>query len=145
MKMIKTAAVTAMLSMPLAGCLGNFTTSGLGSTAASVTASALGATIGGPFIGAAAGLAAGVATDAAIAPTNAYEAISSLPEEERASALKAQYLWSTIENLGYWVIVGLVAFFSLPMLVGYFLPNGRQRKLEKLAFDNPNMKSEDLK
>lgn len=126
---------TLLVCFLLAGC-GNFSLSDLSTGAGSVVgagaASLLSSdpllVVGGAAVGAIGGSAAiGESTQTAI------DHIQELPEEDRAAALRWISVWDTIRDLGYWSIFATLAFFLIPMVIGYVLPNGRQRKLEKMV------------
>ena len=124
------------------GCLSNFSLSDA-------------ATGGGAILGAAASVATGlpiaaVVTSTAVGATagsalvgqkeSTLDVLEALPEEERASALKNQNMWEAIEGLGWYAMLGILGFFLIPMLIGYVLPNGKQRKMERDMFNDPKYK-----
>ena len=127
------------LLTPLSGCLGNFTTSGLNATMTS-TAAAVGTTVltGNPMLGMTAGAAAGAATDAIIKEPSKCADISDLSDADKADYLNKSLIWGVLEKLGTYTIIAVLAGLTIiPAIIGYFLPNGRQRKLEKRAFNDP--------
>jgi len=96
-----------------------------------------------PIVGFVCGAATGVIVNDALPPADGPD-LSEIPEAQRAEVLKNQQMWAMVESLGVWIIAIIGSFFMLPLLLGYLMPNKRQRKLEKLAFNNPNIKSTDL-
>ena len=131
-----------LLCLPLflSGCLGNFTNSGLSASAVSAV-SAVGATVlsGNPIVGIAVGSAAGAATDAVVEEPTTTTDISDLTPEDQATYLNKSLMWSAIETLGGYTIAAILAGLTIvPAIIGYFLPNSRQRKLEKRAFNDPS-------
>ena len=71
--------------------------------------------------------------------------LAAVPEEERADALRTLTIINTIKELGYWAIAAVLAFFLIPLLVGYFIPRRSERKMKEMLFDNPDIKMRDLK
>ena len=135
------------LTFTLSGCLSNISFSDL-------------ATTGGATIGAGVSTAAGLAPLPVIAstvvgagtgailvaePESTVDILEALLEEERVEALKNQQMWEAIESLGWYAVLGIVAFFLIPWLIGYLMPNGKQRKMHKMMFDNPKINMKDLK
>ena len=136
----------------LSGCFASLSQDGILSTVSSASAAAVGTAVGGPIVGVTVGLAAGVATDAAIVPNDKVD-LSEIPEEDRAAVLKHGQVWMALEHLGVWII-GLGAFiiFILPLIAGYLIPNGKQRRnhkemvrMKEVLFDNPNVSMQDFK
>ena len=96
-----------------------------------------------PVVGFVCGAATGVVVNNAI-PIDEGPNLSEIPEEQRAEVLKNQQMWKMIESLGVWAIGGIAAFFIIPLIIGYVMPNRRQRKLERIAFDRDDIKATDL-
>ncbi len=113
------------------------------------------AVLGLPPLGVAAGATVGAAVPAVIIPDTEQtinDVIKDVPEEERASVLKAHAIWEAVESLGKWVIAVVAGFFFIPMIIGYFLPNGKQRrqkkemiKIKEMLFDREDIKMKDIK
>ena len=135
----------------LTGCLGNISKDGLISTLSSASVGVLGTAVGGPIVGVVAGVVAGVVSDAATEPAGAD--LTVIPEADRADVLKHQQVWMALEHLGVWIIgVGAFVIFILPLIAGYLIPNGKQRRnhkemirMKEVLFDNPNVKMQDFK
>jgi len=96
-----------------------------------------------PVVGFICGAATGIVVNNAI-PADESPDLSEIPEEQRAEVLKNQQMWKMIESLGVWAIGGIAAFFIIPLVIGYVMPNRRQRKLERIAFDRDDIKATDL-
>jgi hypothetical protein len=96
-----------------------------------------------PVVGFVCGAATGIVVNNAI-PIDESPDLSEIPEEQRAEVLKNQQMWKMIESLGVWAIGGIAAFFIIPLVIGYVMPNRRQRKLERIAFDRDDIKATDL-
>lgn len=96
-----------------------------------------------PVVGFICGAATGIVVNNAI-PVDESPDLSEIPEEQRAEVLKNQQMWKMIESLGVWAIGGIAAFFIIPLVIGYVMPNRRQRKLERIAFDRDDIKATDL-
>ena len=142
-----------ILAFLLVSCGTNISRDGLISTAASTSASVLTTTVAGPALGAIVGAAAGVAADVATKPPQQIIDLSEIPVEDRASLLKHQQIWMALEYLGVWVIgVGAFVLFILPLIAGYLMPNGRQRKthremvqMKEALFNRSDITTRDLK
>ncbi len=113
------------------------------------------AAVGLPPLGVAAGTTLGAVVPAVTIPDteeSTLEIIEAVPEEERASVLKYQAFWGFMESLGYYVAIGVGAFFFIPMILGYFIPRRKEVKqkkemikLKEMLFDDDNYKMKDLK
>ncbi len=80
------------------------------------------------------------------------EVLEAVPEEERASVLKYKAFYELLESLGYYVAIGVGAFFFIPMILGYFIPRRKEVKQKKemikikeMLFDDPNYSMKDMK
>ena len=142
--------IVAMFS--LSGCFASLSQDGILSTVSSASAAAVGTAVAGPAVGLVVGAAAGVATDALIPDDDSID-LTEIPEEDRAAVLKHQQVWMALEHLGIWIIgVGALVIFVLPLIAGYLIPNGKQRRnhkemirMKEVLFDNPNVKMQDFK
>jgi hypothetical protein len=143
-KLIITTMMVMMLATPVSA--NNFTASGIFSTITSTVAAVLGTAVGGPVAGAAAGLAAGATTDATIAPSDKGEIdVSTLPPAQQVEIAKhMEWTELLIKFWQYFLVAGL-AWFFIPMLIGYFIPRKSERKMKEMMFDNPDIKMKDLK
>ena len=110
------------------------------------TGAAAGAAVGtavvttNPALIGAAALTAGAATSVVTQPSGDGIDLNLVPEEKRAGVAKYQATLDLIKEFGVWIGIGLAAWFFVPLLIGYFLPNGRQRKLHRDAFNDPGKK-----
>ena len=130
------------------GCLGNFGLNDLATGGGAVAGAGLGAALSlEPTLAVTSTVIGAIAGAAVVGPqeTTIVDVIDSVPEEERADVLKAHDMWAAVESLGFWIIAAVLAFFLLPLVVGYFLPNGRERKMKAMLFDHPDIKMKDLK
>ena len=143
--------IMIIASFSLSGCFASLSQDGILSTVSSASAAALATAVAGPVVGVSVGLAAGVATDAATETTGVD--LTEIPEEDRADVLKHGQVWMALEHLGIWIIgVGAAVIFVLPLIAGYLIPNGKQRRnhkemirMKEVLFDNPNVKMQDFK
>ncbi len=137
-----------ILSMTLlTGCLGSrVDLSDIATGTGAVVGAAATAATGLPPIATVAGALGGATAGAVLVdePESTADTISKLPEEERAAALKWLAVWDTVKSLGFYAIGAVLAFFLIPLLIGYFLPNGQHRKLKRMAFDNEDIKMKDI-
>ena len=113
-------------------------------TGSSTAATVLGTTLGGPTVGAVVGVVSGLVVDGVIDEDTLTDQIESLPVEARSKVLKAHFFWMAIEKLGMWIILAVLGFFLIPLLIGYLIPNRRQRKLEQMAFNDPKITHKDV-
>ena len=129
-----------LLSLSLAGC------STIQFDELASTGAAAGAAVGtavvttNPALIGAAALTAGAATSVVTEPSGDGIDLNLVPEEKRAGVAKYQATLDLIKEFGVWIGLGLVAWFFVPLIIGYFLPNGKQRKLHKDAFNDPSKK-----
>ena len=141
-------AIVILATISLTGCLGSrIDLSDLSTTAAATVGAGTAVAVGLPTVPVVTVTALSAVAGAALVDepeTSVVDAIDLVPEEERAGVLKAHEMWAAVESLGYWIIVAVLAFFLLPLLVGYILPNGKQRKMQRMMFDNPDIKHKDL-
>ena len=143
MKWITMTLMTLMLS----GCLGNFSLSDLATGGGAVAGAGLSAALSlEPTLAVTSTVVGAIAGAAVVGEqeTTIVDAIESVPEEERADVLKAHSMWEAIESLGWWIVMAVLAFFLLPLLVGYFIPRRSERKMKQMLFDDPNYTSRDL-
>ena len=140
--------ITMMLmTLTLSGCLGNFSLSDLATGGGAVAGAGVSAALSleptlavtSTVVGAIAGAAVVGEQEETI-----VDVIDSVPEEQRADVLKAHSMWEAIESLGWWIVMAVLAFFLLPLLVGYFIPRRSERKMKQMLFDDPNYTSRDL-
>ena len=129
------------------GCLGNFSLSDLATGGGAVAGAGVSAALSleptlavtSTVVGAIAGAAVVGEPEESVA-----DQLAAIPEEERADALKWITVWETIRSLGYYAIAAVLAFFLLPLLIGYFIPRRSERKMKAMLFDDPNVKMRDL-
>ena len=143
MKWITMTLMTLMLS----GCLGNFSLSDLATGGGAVAGAGLSAALSlEPTLAVTSTVVGAIAGAAVVGEqeTTIVDAIESVPEEERADVLKAHSMWEAIESLGWWIVMAVLAFFLLPLFVGYFIPRRSERKMKQMLFDDPNYTSRDL-
>lgn len=93
-----------------------------------------------PVLIGAAAVTAGVATSAATPASGDGIDLNLVPEEKRAGVAKYQATLDLIKQFGWWIALGLGAWFFVPLIIGYFIPNGKHRKLHKDAFNDPTKK-----
>ena len=93
-----------------------------------------------PVIIGATAATAGVATSAVTPKSGDGVDLNLVPEEQRAGVAKYQATLDLVKQFGWWIGLGLAAWFFVPLLIGYFLPNGKQRKLQRDAFNDPTKK-----
>ena len=78
--------------------------------------------------------------------------LADIPEEDRAAVVKVEY-WSEFLTASWkWLVGGFLAWSFLPMVIGYYIPNGKQRRqkremiqMKEALFDNPNITMKDLR
>ena len=130
----------------LTGCLGNASLSDLTTGAGAVAGAGISAAVGLPPVATIASTAVGAAAGSlAVAESESTaDILEQLPEEERAAALRWQEVWQTIEGLGTTVIWAVLAFFLLPLIVGYFIPRRSELKMKRKLFDKPDIKMNDI-
>lgn len=131
----------------LTGCLGRASLSDLSTGTGAVITAGAATAVGLPATAVAASTALGATAGAVLVeePETTADALEKLPEEERASALKWKVFWEFIESLGYYAFLIVAGLIFIPMLMGYFMPNGKQRKMQRMMFDDPKIKSKDMK
>ena len=132
----------------LSGCLGSRVDfSDLGTAAGSVIGAGASAAVGLPPLAVITTTALGATAGAVLVdePDSLTDVIDSVPEEERADVLKAHSMWEAIESLGWWIVMAVLAFFLLPLIIGYFIPRGSERRMKQMLFDDPNYTTRDMK
>ena len=140
--------VVLFLTVFVASCSGiNSTFQSLtANTTASVAGVATSVLTGSPLAGIAIGAGAGVAATEILPPSDTFaDTLEAIPEEERAAVLKNHDMWAAVESLGYYALLGVLAFILLPLIVGYVLPNRKQKRMERMLFDDPNYSMRDMK
>jgi len=139
--MKKFSLIVSIAVIFLLGCSSNAIKDNISDISAT-TATAT-CTLINPVVGIVCGTATGAIVNS-VTPIEEKLDLSEIPEEQRAEVLKNQQMWKMIESLGMWAIAGIAAFFIIPLIIGYFMPNRRQRKLERIAFDRDDIKATDL-
>ena len=130
------------------GCLGNFGLNDLATGGGAVAGAGLGAALSlEPTLAVTSTVIGAIAGAAVVGPQeeSVVDQLAAVPEEERADALRTLTLLNTIKDLGYWAIMAVLAFFLIPLLVGYFIPRRSEKKMRDLMFDHPDIKMKDLK
>jgi len=130
-----------LIILLLSGCSKNIIRDNLSDIAA--TGASATCTLINPVVGFVCGSATGALVNSVTPPEDNVD-LTDIPEEQRAEVLKNQQMWKMIESLGVWAIGGIAAFFIIPLIIGYVMPNRRQRKLERIAFDRDDIKATDL-
>ena len=143
------------LMMLLSGCLGSRVDfSDLGTGAGAVIAAGVATSVGLPPLATIATTAIGATAGAVLVdePESVVDQLEALPEEDRAQYAQWLSVIELLRSLGYYAIGAVLAFFLLPMLLGYFIPNGKQRRqkremiqMKEALFDNPNITMKDLR
>ena len=136
-----------LMTLTLSGCLGNFSLSDLATGGGAVAGAGLSAALSlEPTLAVTSTVVGAIAGAAVVGEqeTTIVDAIESVPEEERADVLKAHSMWEAIESLGWWIVMAVLAFFLLPLIVGYFIPRRSERRMKQMLFDDPNYTSRDL-
>ena len=72
------------------------------------------------------------------------EVCSTVPDEMKADCIKDQTIVRAVKAWGLYAIYAALGVFILTFAAGYFLPNGKQRKMHKKLFDSPIMKMDDM-
>ena len=125
------------LGLIVSGCAGKSFSDYL-PTAAGAVGAAAGAAVCGPACAATGSAIAGATTETAI--PEPVRQLSDNPE-----VAQSQLKYEAIEDIAYYLIAGFVIFCLALILIGRLIPNGKQRRLERLMFDDPNYKQDDLK
>ena len=120
-----------------------------GVTAGSSTLGALvSSAVGLPPAGVAAVTLASGVGGATLVDNNVKETIgevcAAVPNDMRVECVKEQAFIRAIKDWGLYAIYATLGFFIITFMVGYFLPNGKQRRLMKKAIDHPDIKSTDI-
>ena len=130
------------------GCLGNFSLSDLATGGGAVAGAGVSAALSlEPTLAVTSTVIGAIAGAAVVGPQeeSVVDQLAAVPEEERADALRTLTIINTIKELGYWAIAAVLAFFLIPLLVGYFIPRRSERKMKEALFDNPDIRMKDLK
>lgn len=117
-----------LIALLLSGCLN---TKGIFTTGSSTGAAVVGTAVGGPVLGAAAGVTAGITTEVLVEEPVVVRDISDLPPEEQASIIKTEQWVMFFTTFWKWIVGGVLAWFFFPLIIGYLIPNGRQRMMQK--------------
>ena len=112
-----------------------------------MAASGTTAILGGSAVGVASVGAMGLAADYLVNEDSdvVVTTLEALPEAQRGAYLKSMNFWNAFRDLGYFGIGAVFLFFLIPYLMGYLIPTKRRRKLERWAYNNPDIKHEDLR
>ena len=112
----------------------------LASGSAATGAAVVGTAVAGPVGGVIAGTGATVVTSVVTPKSGDGIDLNLVPKEDRAGVAKWDATLTVIEHFGFWIAIGLAGWFLFPLVIGYFLPNGKQRKLMKDAHNDPKNK-----
>ena len=129
------------------GCLGNFSLSDLATGGGAVAGAGLSAALSLEPTLAITTTALGAIAGAAVVDErveSVVDQLAAIPEEERADSLRTLTIINTIKELGFWAIAAVLAFFLIPLLIGYFIPRRSEKRMKAMLFDNPDVKMKDL-
>ena len=135
------------ICLTTSGCLGNFSLSDLATGGGAVAGAGISAALSLEPTLAVTSTVIGAIAGAAVVDErveSVVDQLAAIPEEERADALKWIAVWDTIRSLGYWAIGAVLAFFLLPLLIGYFIPRRSEKRMKAMLFDDPKVKMKDL-
>ena len=129
------------------GCLGNFSLSDLATGGGAVAGAGVSAALSLEPTLAITTTALGAIAGAAVVDErveSVVDQLAAIPEEERADSLRTLTIINTIKELGFWAIAAVLAFFLIPLLIGYFIPRRSEKRMKAMLFDNPDVKMKDL-
>ena len=88
--------------------------------------------------------AAALGTEVAI-PAKQQPSLGEVTTPEQRDAFIAQQRYNAVEDIAHWIIGGVVLIIIFLIYIGRMMPNARQKRLERMAFNNPDCNWEDLR